>query len=378
MHDAPGPVVVFSGGGTGGHLYPALTLADALRARRPAVRAWFVGASRGIEATVLPAEGRPHHLLPVAGFQRGRVRGYGRVVLALLRSLIEVAELFRRLRPEVVVVTGGYAGGPAGIVAGIMGIPLVIQEQNAVPGMTTRLLSRWAREIHVAFPETADRLPGPARARVTLSGNPVRGSGAVTRDEGRGAFGIVEDATVVLVMGGSQGARALNRALLEGLPLERPGEMVLLWSTGPRHMAEVERELAERGNPSWIQAVPYIHDMPSALAAADMAVSRAGAMATAELLNQGLPAILVPLPTAAADHQTRNAVALEEAGAAVVLDERVLTGASLWKELLALTSDPDRRGRMSRSARERARPAAADHIAASIEAILGASRGGHA
>jgi len=153
-------VAVFSGGGTGGHLYPALALAEALAALRPDLRLFFVGARRGVEARILPERGLDHLLLPVRGFRRGRFLENLAVFWALLRSLAITGQLFSELRPGIVVVTGGYAGGPAGLVAGIMGIPLALQEQNAHPGLTTRVLSRWSRQLHLAFPEA--RRPRPA------------------------------------------------------------------------------------------------------------------------------------------------------------------------------------------------------------------------
>jgi len=376
VHERARTVVVFSGGGTGGHLYPALALADALVALRPDVRPFFVGASRGVEADILPERGAEHVLLPVRGFQRGRgLAGLG-ALPALVVSLVRTAGLFRRLRPEVVVVTGGYAGGPAGLVGGALRIPLVLQEQNALPGVTTRLLSRWARRIHVAFPEAVALLPAGARRRTVVSGNPVRPDAAVDRGRARESFGLSPEGLVVLVVGGSQGSVALNRVVLEavrgvvGGVLDRPEGVALLWSTGPRHHASVDAALEAVGPPAWVRAVPYIHDMPSALAAAELAVSRAGAMATAELLNHGLPAVLVPLPTAAADHQSRNADALARAGAAVVAREQGLTGSALWAHVVALASDAPLRERMGAAARERARPAAAHDIAADIATLL--------
>lgn len=368
--------VVFSGGGTGGHLYPALALADALVALRPDVRPFFVGAARGVEADILPRRGAEHALLPVEGFPRGGGLAGLRALPRLGVSLLAVADLFQSLRPEAVVVTGGYAGGPAGIVAGVQGVPLVLQEQNAVPGVTTRLLSLWAAQVHVAFPEAVDRLPSLARRRAHLSGNPVRPVAALDRGGARSAFGLPTEGPVALVVGGSQGSVALNRTLMEAVEgvgaglLSRPEGLSVLWSTGPRHHQGVATSLAAAGNPAWVRAVPYIHDMEAALAAADLAVSRAGAMATAELLNHGLPAVLVPLPTAAADHQARNAEALARAGAAVVAPEAGLSGAGLWGHMTALMVDPGALARMGEAARRLARPAAAAEIAAHIARLL--------
>ena len=374
MHERP--VVVFSGGGTGGHLYPALAIADALRARRGDVRAVFIGATRGLEARVLPQRGEEYHLLPVQGIDRTRPISSWRAVPALCSSFYTVARLFRGLRPEAVVVTGGYAGAPAGLVAGVMGVPLLLQEQNSVPGVVTRALSRFADTIHVAFPEATRRLPKRVRGRVRESGNPVRSTSSRAREEARGLFDLPTDALVALVVGGSQGSLALNEIIAQAIEgvvagaLERPERLRLLWSTGSKLHDGVARQLAHLGDPAWVHALPYIEDMPAALAAADLAVSRSGAMTTAELLNQGLPAVLVPLPSAAQDHQAHNALALEEAGAAVVAPQAGLTGDRLWAEVIRLVEDDASLANMREVALSRARPHAASEIAADVDRLL--------
>ena len=362
-------VVVFSGGGTGGHLYPALTLADALSSLRSDVRPFFVGARRGVEARVLPERGVEHELLPVQGLKRGRLVDNLSVLRKLTTSLGELVAIFRELRPELVVVTGGYAAAPAGLVAAMMRIPLVVQEQNAVPGLTSRLLSLWAQEVHLAFPEARAHLPWPARREARVSGNPVRPPTDLPRREAVERFGLDSDGFVVLVLGGSQGSLALNRALLqivEGVVegrLPRPGHAQLLWATGPDHEDEVRERLAALGEPRWVRAIGYIREIPDALAAADLAVSRGGAMATAEFLAWGLPAVLVPLPTSAADHQSRNADALAAVGAAVHMPEEDLTPDLLWNEVVRLVRNPFQLSGMASAARKRGRPHAARDIA---------------
>ena len=376
MHEDPRVVALFSGGGTGGHLYPALALAEALVELRPDVRPFFVGAERGIEARVLPERGVEHALLPVRGFARGGLLANWRAAPALARSVAQVAILFRRLHPELAVVTGGYASGPAGLVAALAGVPLAIQEQNSVPGVTTRTLARWARQIHLAFPEAVAALPAAARPRAEVSGNPIDPPQALDRAQARAAFGLAPEGFVVLVVGGSQGSAAINAGVLEAVGRMtarehgRPSGLELLWSTGAGHAATVTAALAELGAPAWVHAVEYIHDMPRALTAADLAVSRAGAMATSEFLAWGLPAILVPLPTAAARHQEHNAVALTAAGAALHLPEAELSGARLWSMIDGLAVDPVRLEALRKAARERGRPESARRIAASLAQLL--------
>jgi UDP-N-acetylglucosamine--N-acetylmuramyl-(pentapeptide) pyrophosphoryl-undecaprenol N-acetylglucosamine transferase len=371
--------VVVSGGGTGGHLYPALAIADALRERRPDVRVFFVGARRGLEARVLPERGEAHLLLSVEGFDRSRPLAAWRPLARLGTALVLVARHFARLRPEVVVVTGGYAGAAAGIAAGLGGVPLVLQEQNAEPGAVTRLLARWAARVHVAYPEAAARLRlGPERVRLT--GNPVRRAQGGTRDRVRTELDVPADARLVLVTGGSQGSLALNRAVGEALrgvaagKLRRPEGLHLLWVSGPTHLAHAKALAIECGAPSWVRVIGYVDDMLGALSAADLAISRAGAMFTAELLERGVPAVLVPLPTAAAAHQMHNARALARAGAAVVLPQDDLTGKRLWAELERLLAKPEELARMAEAARSLAKPEAAAEIAADVETFLAPAR----
>lgn len=373
------PLVVLSGGGTGGHLYPALAIADGIRALRPDVHVRFIGAERGIEARILPQRGEDHLLLPVHGIDRRRPWQSWRAVTGLVVGLVRVVRSFQRRRPEVVVVTGGYAGASAGIAAGLMGIPLVLQEQNSWPGAVTRLLTRVATRVHVAYPEAIDRLPA-AHGRCVVSGNPVRDATELDRDAARAAFGVPVDVLLAFVTGGSQGSRALNSGMvawIDGIvrgEIDQPAALHLLWSTGPRHATTVTEALSAAGSPDWVHALPYIEDMPAALAASDFAICRAGAMTAAELLNQGLPSILVPLPTAAEDHQTSNARALEAAGAAVLLPESEMTPGRLAQEIAALVSNPGVLAAMRERALERARPDATRAIASDVSGWLPPAR----
>jgi UDP-N-acetylglucosamine--N-acetylmuramyl-(pentapeptide) pyrophosphoryl-undecaprenol N-acetylglucosamine transferase len=369
--------VILAGGGTGGHLYPALALGAALQELDPDVRLHYVGARRGVEARVLPEQGLDHTLLPMRGFQRDGLLQNWRLVPALSGTLWGLFRLFRRLRPALVVGTGGYASGPAGMYAVMTGVPLALQEQNSHAGAVTRMLSRRARQVHLGFPEAASQLkPGPHTEILSL-GNPIRPPDtSIDRMASRARFGLAEDAVVLLVVGGSQGARAVNEALLgaiEGvsrgeLP-PRPEKLEILWATGPTHIEGVLSRLEPLGA-EWVHAVGYIDAMPEALATTDVAVSRAGAMATAELLAWGRPMILVPLPTAAADHQTHNARALQDAGAAVMLREQELTPARVWQDVLALTGDAGRLADMTAAARRRAQPDAAQEIARHLHSLM--------
>jgi UDP-N-acetylglucosamine--N-acetylmuramyl-(pentapeptide) pyrophosphoryl-undecaprenol N-acetylglucosamine transferase len=369
--------VILAGGGTGGHLYPALALGEALQQVDPDIHVHYVGARRGVEARVLPAQGVEHTLLPIRGFQRDGLLQNWRLLPALGGTFFGLARLFRKLRPVLVVGTGGYASGPAAMYGVLTGVPVAVQEQNSHPGFVTRTMSRWARQVHLGFPEASLQLNPGKRTEVLALGNPIRPPDTtIDRSEARERFGIAPDALVLLVVGGSQGARAVNEALLgalEGvargeLPA-RPEKLEILWATGPTQLDALRVRLKDLELP-WLHVHGYIDAMPEALAATDVAVSRAGAMGTAELLAWGRPTLLVPLPTAAADHQTHNARALEKAGAAIMLREQDLTSARLWSDVLALTADRQRREAMAAAARERAQPNAALEIAAHLHRLI--------
>jgi UDP-N-acetylglucosamine--N-acetylmuramyl-(pentapeptide) pyrophosphoryl-undecaprenol N-acetylglucosamine transferase len=375
-----GTVAIFSGGGTGGHLYPALALLEGVQAIRHDLRPFFLGAQRGLEARVVPEQGLENLLLPVQGFRRASLWGNLEVLAGLFRSLLLTAETFSRLRPGVVVVTGGYAGGPAGLMAGLMGIPLALQEQNARPGITTRVLSRWAAQVHLAYPEARDLLPPRSRSRSRVSGNPIRPPVAETQVEARVALGLDPQARVVLVTGGSQGSVALNegvmamvRSLVSG-ELKCPPDVQLLWVTGPNHLERITQEITALGLPNWVRLKGYLREMPLAMRGATVAVSRAGAMTTSELLAYGIPSILVPLPTSAGDHQARNAESLEAAGAAIHLPEEELTASTLWGSLNGILEDDDLLGAMEGAALKRGRPQATRQIAEAVALLLPSPR----
>lgn len=376
MHE--GPVVVFAGGGTGGHLYPALALADELVRQRPDVRPFFLGARRGLEARILPERSLDHHLLPVRGIHRGEWWSNVGVPFALVSSLASTVRIHRRIRPEMVVVTGGYAGAPAGLAAAVMGTPLVLQEQNAWPGVTTRLLSRWAAQIHLAFGEALAELPARARKAVRVTGMPIRALPEDVPDRADVLLGmdLQPQRRLLLLVGGSQGSLALNELMLEAVRSVAAGTHTpldgwqLLWMTGPAHHASILEELSALGDPPWVRAVPYIEDMPRVQGVTDLALSRAGAMTTAELLAWGVPAILVPLPSAAENHQALNARALQQAGAAVSLDQEGLTAGELWSTIARLAGDGPALATMSERARERSRPDATSLIVREMVDLL--------
>lgn len=359
--------IVIAGGGTGGHLMPALAIAAALREARPEVEPVLVGARRGVEATLLPRRPFRFHLLSAEPLHRRAWWRNARWAVAPWRLVVECRRVLATERPAVVVGTGGYAAAPMLLAAVLAGVPIVLQEQNALPGLTTRWFARRARQVHLGFPEAERHLHVGPRARVWCLGNPiVPPHGAPTRAAARAALGIAPAARVVFVFGGSQGAHRLNAVVAELADAGRLEDVTLCWSTGPGQWEAYGRYAA----PPRRLVRRFWDPIAEAYAAADLVVSRAGAMTTAELCAFGLPAVLVPLPSAAADHQTQNAEALRTAGAALHLPEARLTADALLEAVQSILGHPETASRMRAAALARGRPEAARRIAEAITALV--------
>lgn len=359
--------VLLTGGGTGGHAYPALAVARALREAEPEVELLYAGTARGMERSLAEREGIPFHVVRARGISRksfsDAVRGLG----TLVWGLTEAWRLVRRWRPGVVVGTGGYASAPVVFAAILAGVPVLLQEQNVFPGRVNRLLGRWAYAVGVPYPETARAFPRGTRCVVT--GNPVRPEVLTTsREAGARLLGLDPRLPTLYVFGGSRGARRLNQAMLDALPLvlNRPGLQVI-WATGHGQLAEVLEGLAARAvDPSrpGLLIREYLHEAPAALAVADLVVGRGGGITTAELTARGIPAILVPSPNVAHDEQTHNARILERRGAARVLPEGELDGPRLAAAVAAILGNEERRRAMAAASRALGRPDAAERLAA--------------
>ena len=357
--------VLVAGGGTGGHLMPALALAQALRDARPGVEPVLVGAERGIEADLLPRYPFRFELLPIEPIYRHEWWRNIRWPVLAWGVWRRVGALLARERPAIVVGTGGYAAGPVVWRAQRADLPTAIQEQNAFPGVTTRWLARGARQIHLGFPEARERLRPGRDTAVFALGNPIRPPDPGDRDVACKALGLDPARPTLLAFGGSQGARAINYALAAALEHGLLADINVIWGTGAAHV-EACGVLAQPGR---VVVRGFFDPMTDAYRAADLVVSRSGAMTTAELCAWGKPSVLVPLPTAAADHQMVNARALAAAGAAVVLPEDELTHARLAQLVAGLIRDRARLAALAGHARERGRPSAARDIATRILAL---------
>jgi UDP-N-acetylglucosamine--N-acetylmuramyl-(pentapeptide) pyrophosphoryl-undecaprenol N-acetylglucosamine transferase len=362
--------VLLAGGGTGGHLMPALALAQALRQARPDIEPVLVGAERGIEADVLPRYPFRHHLLPMEPIYRHTWWKNLRWPLIVGRAWRAVGRVLEAERPAVVIGTGGYAAGPLVWRAQRRGLPTVIQEQNAVPGLTTRWLARHARQVHLGFPEARERLRPGARTAVFALGNPIRPPAPPLepgdRDAAVRALGLGPERPTLLVFGGSQGARAINYAVAGALERRLLDRVNVLWGTGTAH-ADALARYAVSGR---VVVRGFFDPMMEVYRAADLVVARAGAMTVAELCAWGKPSILVPLPTAAADHQTGNAEALSRAGAAIHLPEGRLTPYALADQVTALVADRSQLEVLGTQARGRGHPDAAREIVSKILTLI--------
>jgi UDP-N-acetylglucosamine--N-acetylmuramyl-(pentapeptide) pyrophosphoryl-undecaprenol N-acetylglucosamine transferase len=355
------PHILMVGGGTGGHVYPAIAIADAVQELRPDAQIVFAGTQDRLEARAVPEAGYALHPITAQGIQRRAAASNLLLPFRVAQGLMQSWRLVGAIDPDVAVGTGGYVAGPVLLAAWLRGRPLLIQEQNAYAGLTNRILSRLASRIHLAFPEAKDWVPAE---RAAVSGNPTRLSlRKADPVEARAVFDLPDDARVLLVMGGSLGSAAINGAVehhLETL-LERDDTCVV-WQTGKRYYDEIVDDVDEHPR---LRIVKYIDQMGAAYAAADLVLCRAGALTCSELQVTGTPAVLVPSPNVTADHQTKNARSMEQAGAAAVLPEPDLD-ARLGEVVTDLLDDPETLNEMTEAARERARPDAAETIARDV------------
>jgi UDP-N-acetylglucosamine--N-acetylmuramyl-(pentapeptide) pyrophosphoryl-undecaprenol N-acetylglucosamine transferase len=359
---------VIAGGGTGGHLYPGIAVARELLRRVPAARIAFAGTARGLEARVIPREGFELDLIRSAGLKGksllARLRGAGLVPL----GLVDAWRLLSRRRPHLVVGVGGYSSGPVVLAAALRGIPTMVLEQNAVPGLTNRLLARVVRAAAVTYEDALAHF----RGRGFVTGNPVRREfvDAASAPGDRGTA-----PRRLLILGGSQGAHAINMAVVAAAPelVRRVPGLDLVHQTGTRDVADV-RDAYGRGAIA-ARVEPFLDAVAGAMTAADLIVCRAGATTLAELAAAGCAAVLIPFPGATDDHQRKNARVLADAGAAVLLDERELTPARLADVVAGLLADPARLAAMRDAVRRFARPDAAERIVDRALALAAAGWG---
>jgi len=357
--------VILTGGGTGGHIYPALAVAQGLRERMPEVDLLYVGTEQGMENTIVPRTGIQFKTIDVSGIDRTSMLKASRSLAKLPRSFFQGWEVVREFRPDIVMGTGGYVSFPV-VLAGTI-IPFCrtyIHEQNAVLGLANRNLARRVDGVMLTFSEAAAGLKTPL---VKVTGLPVRQDILqADRSQARKALGIEADLFTLLVFGGSQGAASINHAMVEFLERCQNDEMLIIWMAGPGNIEEIEGKLRDKVDLNrmrcQLQLLPYIHNMPDIMAAADLAVCRAGASTISELAILGLPAILIPYPYAAESHQEHNARTLAGKKAVEMIIDEFLNGDTLYKKVMELKRCPDRLAEMSCSLKRESHPNALNDI----------------
>lgn len=365
--------VLITGGGTGGHIYPALAIARGIKEKHPETEVLFVGTAKGLEADIVPRAGYPFRTVTVEGLTRRISFKALTTLLKTCKGCFEAFKIVRDFKPTVVVGTGGYVCGPVVLIASLLGIPALIHEQNAYPGITNKLLARFVKKVAVTFPES--RKYFSTKGDVVLTGLPVRPEIQTTqRDKAVRALGLDMDKFTVLTVGGSRGARSINKAMIRVISeLANRPEIQVIHMTGhtgfDETMAEIKTAGIDMVNSGNITVEPYLYNMDEALAAADLVICRAGATTIAEITVRGLPAILIPYPYASENHQEHNARAMVKNDAASMILDRDLNGQKLWDTVRELYQDPHRLASMAQASRKLAKPDALRHLLDMVDAL---------
>ena len=360
---------IISGGGSGGHIFPAIAIANAIKARWSDADILFVGAEGRMEMEKVPAAGYEIKALPIAGLQRRLTLKNLAVPFKMMRSQCLVRRIIKDFNPDIVIGVGGYASAPTLKTAARMGYRTILQEQNSFPGLTNKMLSRKAEKICVAYEGLEKYFP---KDKIVITGNPVRKDIeyiTATREEGCRHFGLDPNKKVVLSVGGSLGARSINQMIMKHLVYFREKEVQIIWQTGKWMYDDAMNAAKNSGVDEWVKVHQFISRMDLAYAAADVVISRAGAIAISELCLVGKPAILIPSPNVAEDHQTKNAMALVGKGAAMIVrdDMCVETGIATMDDLLSLT---DEQRKMHEAIIKLGKHNAADAIVDEIERLI--------
>lgn len=360
--------VIISGGGTGGHIYPAIAIANALQHKEPDTEILFVGALGKMEMEKVPRAGYNIVGLPIAGIKRSLSLENLTLPFKMFRSLMKAKEVIKDFKPDVAVGVGGFASGPLLMMASMAGIPTLIQEQNSYAGVTNKFLSKRAAKICVAYPGMEAFFP---KEKITMLGNPVRSDITYVHLKRAAAlehFALNEGLKTLFVMGGSLGARSINESITEGLGRLVEAGYQVLWQTGKNDIDKAKAAIEKLGTDR-VKAFDFIYTMDLAYAVADVVVSRAGALSVSELCLAAKPAILVPFPHASEDHQTKNAMNLVDSNAAILVKDSEARE-RLVDQALALLDDVTRQRELQMNINKLARPSAADDIAAEVFKLI--------
>lgn len=368
--------IIISGGGTGGHIFPAVSIANALKAKRPDAHILFVGALGRMEMQRVPAAGYDIVGLPVCGFDRKHLWRNIAVLWKLAKSQLKARRIIKEFRPQVAVGVGGYASGPTLKVAGMMGIPTLIQEQNSYAGVTNKLLAQKAEKICVAYEGMERFFPA---GKIIMTGNPVRQDlldRQTDRSEAVRSFGLDPEKKTILIIGGSLGARTINQCVLSHLNLIRSSGVQFIWQTGKIYIDDARRRVAEAGEFPMLHVTDFISRMDLAYSAADLVISRAGAGSISEFCLLRKPVVLVPSPNVAEDHQTKNALALVDKGAALYVKDSEAQEKMLATAIDAVNDAPRLRT-LSENIAKLAFYNSADRIADEVLALAANYRNNH-
>lgn len=361
--------MIISGGGTGGHIYPAITIAREISKLTEHCEILFVGTKQGLEADIIPKEGFDFTTIEVCGLERKLSWKNVQTLFNTAGGVWKSIRIVKAFKPDVVIGTGGYVCGPVLLAASLLKIPSMIQEQNVIPGITNKILARFVDKIAIGYQEARGYFTEYKPEQIVFTGNPIRPEVmSATREEGQAALGLSSARLTLLVVGGSRGARSINNAML-GVHKHFSGNkrIQILHVTGQNEYNSIVGnnkqagiDISSDGN---IIIKPYLYNMPLALAAADLAIFRAGAVGLAELTARGIPAILVPYPYAAENHQEFNAQALEKQGAACVIADKELSSTIVIDTIERLLDNPEALADMAKKSKELGRPQAAETIA---------------
>ena len=359
--------VVISGGGTGGHIFPAIAIADEIKRRNPEVEILFVGAVGKMEMERVPKAGYSIEGLPIVGLQRKLTFSNFLLPFKLFNSLLKARRIIKNFKPQLVIGVGGYASGPTLKMAQLLGIPTVIQEQNSFPGKTNILLSKKASLICTAYTNLEQFF---SKEKIRLTGNPVRqelSNIKTSKEDALEVFGLSSTQKTALVIGGSLGAKTLNDAMLKNLEQISNGQLQFIWQCGKGYIDQINQSISKV--PEQIKLMPFISQMDAAYAAADVVVSRAGALSVSELCLVGKSVILVPSPNVSEDHQTKNAMALVSADSAILMRDADARE-DLVPALYALVENEDKKMELSSNIKALAKPNATEDIVDACETLL--------
>ncbi len=361
--------IVISGGGTGGHIYPALALVREIQEKTNDAEFLYIGTNKGLESQIVPRENIPFRSIHITGFKRKLSFENIKTIFRFLKGTRDSSRILKEFKPDIVIGTGGYVCGPVVYAASKLRIPTIIHEQNSVPGLTNKFLSRYVDKIAICFDEAKEYFPS---SKVVFTGNP-RASEVTGKDgiRGRLSAGLSTTMPTVLIFGGSRGARPINEAVVKSFSDFASKPYQVLYVTGDVHFEAVKKEADLIGNPGNVVIKPFIHNMPEVLAGANLVVSRAGATTLAELTSIGIPSILIPSPYVTNNHQEKNARSLSDHGAAVLLLEKDLTAKSLVNSIDAILLDKEKQKHMKDEALKLGVPDSAERLFRLMQQLAG-------